>query len=77
MPPSSYTFAHEQTAEAPGSMKALILEEYLKLALRDVPDPRPAHGALISAVAPLEEGPRWFERLYGREKGLMKVVLVP
>jgi L-iditol 2-dehydrogenase len=32
---------------------------------------------LISAVAPLNEGPRWFERLYGREPNLMKVVLDP
>jgi len=32
---------------------------------------------LISAVAPLDEGARWFERLYGREPGLMKVVLTP
>ena len=32
---------------------------------------------LISAVAPLEEGPRWFERLYAREPNLMKVILTP
>jgi L-iditol 2-dehydrogenase len=32
---------------------------------------------LISAVAPLNEGPRWFERLYGREPNVMKVVLDP
>jgi L-iditol 2-dehydrogenase len=32
---------------------------------------------LITAVAPLEEGPRWFERLYSREPNLMKVVLTP
>lgn len=32
---------------------------------------------LISAVAPLTGGPEWFERLYSREKGLMKVVLEP
>lgn len=32
---------------------------------------------LISAVAPLEEGPRWFDRLSRREPGLMKVVLDP
>jgi len=32
---------------------------------------------LVSAVAPLAEGPRWFERLYAREPGLMKVVLCP
>lgn len=32
---------------------------------------------LISAVAPLEEGASWFERLYAREPNLMKVVLAP
>jgi len=32
---------------------------------------------LISAIAPLEEGPQWFERLYAREPNLMKVVLKP
>jgi L-iditol 2-dehydrogenase len=31
----------------------------------------------ISAVAPLEDGPRWFDRLHAREKGLMKVLLKP
>lgn len=32
---------------------------------------------LITAVAPLEEGVSWFERLYSREPGLLKVVLEP
>jgi len=32
---------------------------------------------LITAVAPLEEGPRWFERLHKGEPNLMKVVLTP
>ncbi len=32
---------------------------------------------LISAVAPLSEGAAWFERLYNREPGLMKVILRP
>ncbi len=32
---------------------------------------------LITAVAPLGEGPRWFERLYAHEPNLMKVVLTP
>jgi threonine dehydrogenase-like Zn-dependent dehydrogenase len=32
---------------------------------------------LISATAPLSEGPVWFRRLYDREGGLMKVVLIP
>jgi L-iditol 2-dehydrogenase len=31
----------------------------------------------ITAIAPLAEGPRWFERLYAREPNLMKVILVP
>jgi L-iditol 2-dehydrogenase len=32
---------------------------------------------LITAVAPLEDGPRWFERLYAHEPNLMKIVLTP
>jgi L-iditol 2-dehydrogenase len=32
---------------------------------------------LISAVAPLADGPQWFERLHAREPNLMKVVLTP
>ncbi len=32
---------------------------------------------LITAIAPLEEGPQWFARLHGREANLMKVVLTP
>jgi len=32
---------------------------------------------LISAVAPLKEGPQWFDRLYQRERGLLKIVLEP
>jgi L-iditol 2-dehydrogenase len=32
---------------------------------------------LISAVAPLDEGPQWFERLHAQEPNLMKVVLTP
>ncbi len=32
---------------------------------------------LISAKAPLAEGPQWFERLYAKERGLMKVLLEP
>ena len=33
--------------------------------------------ALISAVAPLADGPQWFDRLYRKEPGLMKVILKP
>jgi len=36
-------------------------------------DPAP----LITAVAPLEEGPEWFERLHRGELGLLKVILTP
>jgi L-iditol 2-dehydrogenase len=32
---------------------------------------------LISAVAPLSEGPEWFARLYRHEPNLMKVILRP
>ncbi len=32
---------------------------------------------LLSACAPLDEGPQWFERLYARESGILKVVLEP
>jgi 2-desacetyl-2-hydroxyethyl bacteriochlorophyllide A dehydrogenase len=32
---------------------------------------------LISAVAPLSEGAGWFQRLYNKEPGLNKVILVP
>ena len=32
---------------------------------------------LITAIAPLQEGPRWFERLYAHEPNLLKVVLTP
>jgi L-iditol 2-dehydrogenase len=32
---------------------------------------------MISAVAPLDDGPTWFERLYAHEPNLMKVILDP
>jgi L-iditol 2-dehydrogenase len=32
---------------------------------------------LITAVAPLSEGARWFERLHAREANLMKIVIDP
>ncbi|TVR73793.1 MAG: galactitol-1-phosphate 5-dehydrogenase [Marinilabiliales bacterium] len=32
---------------------------------------------ILSAEAPLAEGADWFRRLYGREKGLNKVILIP
>jgi len=33
--------------------------------------------SILSAEAPLSEGIMWFDRLYNKEKGLMKVVLLP
>lgn len=33
--------------------------------------------ALLSAEAPLSEGAEWFDRLYRKEEGLVKVVLLP
>ncbi len=33
--------------------------------------------AILSAEAPLSEGASWFHRLYHKESGLMKVVLIP
>lgn len=32
---------------------------------------------ILSAEAPLSDGAEWFERLYAKEKGLMKVILNP
>jgi L-iditol 2-dehydrogenase len=34
-------------------------------------------GILLSAKGPLSEGAEWFKRLYNKEKGLNKVVLIP
>jgi L-iditol 2-dehydrogenase len=34
-------------------------------------------GPLITAIAPLEDGPRWFDRLHAGEPNLMKVILSP
>jgi threonine dehydrogenase-like Zn-dependent dehydrogenase len=32
---------------------------------------------IMSAAAPLSEGASWFDRLYRKEPGLLKVVLKP
>jgi L-iditol 2-dehydrogenase len=32
---------------------------------------------MVSAVAPLSEGADWFKRLYNKEAGLNKVILIP
>jgi L-iditol 2-dehydrogenase len=45
----------------------------LEMMTRGAIDPKP----LLSAVAPLPEGARWFERLYRKQPGLLKVVLKP
>ncbi len=34
-------------------------------------------GPLITAVAPLSDGPEWFKRLYAHESNLMKIILDP
>lgn len=34
-------------------------------------------GPVLSAEAPLKEGAEWFRRLYSKEPGLIKVVLIP
>jgi L-iditol 2-dehydrogenase len=47
--------------------------ECIELLARGAIDVRP----LISACIPLDEAPQWFERLYAREPGLMKVVVQP
>lgn len=33
--------------------------------------------SILSATAPLSEGARWFQRLYDKEPGLNKVILIP
>jgi threonine dehydrogenase-like Zn-dependent dehydrogenase len=45
----------------------------LEMMARGALDPTP----LISAIASLAEGPTWFERLYRKEEGLLKVLLKP
>jgi threonine dehydrogenase-like Zn-dependent dehydrogenase len=45
----------------------------LEMMTRGAIDPRP----MLSAVAPLPDGAHWFDRLYRKEPGLLKVVLKP
>jgi threonine dehydrogenase-like Zn-dependent dehydrogenase len=45
----------------------------LKMMQKDLIDIEP----LLSATAPLSEGASWFKRLYDKEPGLFKVVLIP
>ena len=37
----------------------------------------PDTDAICSAIAPLADGAAWFDRLYRKERGLMKVILQP
>jgi L-iditol 2-dehydrogenase len=53
-----------------------ISGEY-ETALRLISTGRIQVDPLISAVAPLSEGADWFNRLYNKEPGLGKVILVP
>ena len=46
-------------------------------AIRLVSEGRIDLSGFVSRVAPLAEGPEWFERLHDREPGLVKVVLRP
>lgn len=46
-------------------------------AIRLVSEGRIRVRPMITAVAPLAEGPQWFDRLYAHEPGLMKIVLAP
>lgn len=46
-------------------------------ALRHISEGSMDVGPLTSAVAPLEEGAKWFERLYAGNEDLMKVILTP
>lgn len=45
----------------------------IELLARGTVDVKP----LISMIAPLAEGPQWFDRLHAREANLMKVILTP
>lgn len=53
-----------------------IADEY-PFALQLMADKKVDVRALVSAVAPLSAGAAWFDRLYSREPGLLKVVLEP
>ena len=46
-------------------------------ALRHIAEGSINVGPLTSAIAPLEEGGAWFERLYAGNENLMKVILTP
>ncbi len=48
-------------------------EEVLSMMQKGIVDVKP----LLSKVAPLSEGAEWFQRLYQKEEGLNKVILVP
>ncbi len=48
-------------------------EDVLAMMQKGVVDVRP----LLSKIAPLSDGAEWFQRLYEKEKGLNKVILIP
>lgn len=50
--------------------------EYHK-AMQSIAEGQIKVGPLITAVAPLADGPEWFRRLYAHEPNLMKIVLDP
>ena len=60
------------TVEYAGRLGARLPE-----AIRLVSEGRIDLSGFVSRVAPLAEGPEWFERLHDREPGLVKVVLRP
>lgn len=75
-------------AEAPFPLQAVVTRELTLLGCCASSGEYPraielvSHGAirvepLISATAPLADGPRWFDRLYRREPGLLKIILQP
>jgi L-iditol 2-dehydrogenase len=82
------TLVGNVTAEVPLALQAVVTRELSLYGTCGCSGEYPecidlvARGAirvepLISAMAPLEEGPDWFARLCGQEAGLMKVVLQP
>jgi L-iditol 2-dehydrogenase len=75
-------------AEVPFPLQAVVTREITLLgscasagdyprAIRLVASGQIRVAPLISAVAPLAEGPQWFDRLHAAEPGLMKVILQP
>lgn len=53
-----------------------IAGEY-SMVLQMMSDQKIKVDAVISNIAPLSQGAKWFDKLYSKEKGLVKVLLVP